>query len=387
MSGNDFIKVVPVFILLISGCNIKDKSKNQLPKVDIAEAWEKNKEVKLSEIIENEIEYVRLETKKENILGDFIRIYTTDSQIIAISFRHIFLFNRKTGEFIREIGHYGKDPEGYRNTIFSFPFDEENTFFYAHGWLLQQYLCYDQTGRQIKKINAPLNTHAIGPLNKKINVAYIKNYQGNEVGRLVLFSDRDTMIKIFPNYNRFTKEPSVTLYRNHGWFYRFNSNLLFFEQFTDTIFKVNSDNLFPLYKLEMGKYLPPYVSQQKNNFIHNEMKKFFFVENIFESNRFLIFTIGFRNSFFQGVYDKKRKETQVSKGENGFENDVNGFLPFHYFSINSKGELVGFLEAYKVKQWFSENPEKVAKLPSQLQKLLNLKETDNPVVMIAKLEE
>ena len=71
----------------------------------------------------------------------------------------------------------------------------------------------------------------------------------------------------------------------------------------------------------------------------------------------------------------------------GFENDIDNFIPFQFYSINNSGELVGFQEAYIVKKWFDENPDKAAKLPPNLQKLKNIKETDNPIVMIAKLKE
>jgi len=45
------------------------------------------------------------------------------------------------------------------------------------------------------------------------------------------------------------------------------------------------------------------------------------------------------------------------------------------------------IDAFEIVNWFSNNPDKAAKLPSHLQKLRNIKETDNPVIMIAKLKE
>jgi hypothetical protein len=56
-------------------------------------------------------------------------------------------------------------------------------------------------------------------------------------------------------------------------------------------------------------------------------------------------------------------------------------------SSTGNNELVGYLEPYKIRQWIAENPGKAAKLPSYLQKLRTIKETDNPVVMIAKLKD
>ncbi|HHN47502.1 MAG TPA: hypothetical protein ENN08_00960 [Bacteroidales bacterium] len=62
-------------------------------------------------------------------------------------------------------------------------------------------------------------------------------------------------------------------------------------------------------------------------------------------------------------------------------------MPFHPISLSNRKELIGFLEPYKIRQWIAENPDKAAKLPLHLQKFKNIKETDNPVVMIAKLKD
>ena len=45
------------------------------------------------------------------------------------------------------------------------------------------------------------------------------------------------------------------------------------------------------------------------------------------------------------------------------------------------------LEAFEVQLWFDENPEAAAKLTDNLKALSALEETDNPVVIIAKLKE
>ena len=374
-------------ILLFMGCNSQNSgNRDKLRQVNIVDAFESRKFKSLSTIVDGSIDYVCLETTGKAMLGSSLWVYVSDSIIETISFRKILLFERRTGGFIREIGHYGNDPEGYRASTFTLPFDEENNVFYALGWPLRQYLCYDQSGKLVKKINAPKEAASFAQIDRQINVAFIKNYDGNEIRKLVLFSDVDSMIKMYPNYNRFIKQPGISMYRNHGWFYRFDRKLCFFEQFTDTIFQVTPDNLIPLFKLETGKYLPPYKSQGSISFFLNERKNYFFTDNIFESERFLFFQIGYQGSFFQGVYDKKTGETGITKNDDGFENDVNNFIPFHYFSVNTRGELIGFMEAYKVKQWFAENPVKAARLPAHLQKLREIKETDNPVVMIAKLK-
>jgi hypothetical protein len=48
---------------------------------------------------------------------------------------------------------------------------------------------------------------------------------------------------------------------------------------------------------------------------------------------------------------------------------------------------MGYTDAWKVEQWFKDNPEKAAQLPPHLKKLESLTESDNPVVMIARMKE
>jgi hypothetical protein len=116
------------------------------------------------------------------------------------------------------------------------------------------------------------------------------------------------------------------------------------------------------------------------------------VENVFESNRFLFFKVrkqldNFESEDYYGFFDKTNQSTRVSKNTEGIENDLDNFIPFKFISANQNNEIVSFLEAYEVKLWFEQNPGKAADLSPNLQKLKNIKENDNPVVMIAKLKE
>jgi hypothetical protein len=43
------------------------------------------------------------------------------------------------------------------------------------------------------------------------------------------------------------------------------------------------------------------------------------------------------------------------------------------------------MDAFRIKQWFDLNPEKINQLPKNLKGLKNIQETSNPVIIIAKL--
>ena len=222
-----------VFVLILVLCSCKQDEKLSIGASEIAieEAISKEKEVAINEIIQGDIEYVQLEANKKCLLGNSIRLYANDSLIIAIAFRQMFLFDRSTGKFIREIGHYGRDPGGYRNTVYSFPYNEIKNTYYAQGWGSNQFEEYDKNGHLNKSNKAPVNTQSLAIFNDSTYVAYIGNYSGNEKTKLVIIDAKQNVIKKYPNYQEYPPSLNVTKWRS-SWFYKFESDLLFFEQFS-----------------------------------------------------------------------------------------------------------------------------------------------------------
>ena len=127
--------------------------------------------------------------------------------------------------------------------------------------------------------------------------------------------------------------------------------------------------------------------------------KYFNFETINESERFLFFSFLHGKDqtrpycHFFGFYDKILGTTKISEVDHTNRspviNDIDNFAPLHSFlwSSNQSGEMVAYMEAGDIADWFEENPEKVKALPQQLQKLSKLTSEDNPVVVIAKLKQ
>ena len=373
-----------VLILLLSCCSRNLKNSNDIGEIAVDKAFETNNEVVVSDLIKGDIKYVQLESNEECLLGRAIRIFTDDSLIIAVAFRQIYLFDKNTGKFIREIGHYGRDPGGYLATVYDFPFNETQNTFFARGYGSAYFNEYDSRGNLIKEIKTP-NARSLALLNDSIYIGYIPNHTGNEKTKLIVFDIGQNIIKEYPNFRTF--EPTSTYVSwPASWFYKFENDLFFFELFTDTIFQITEKELLPKYQLKLGEYAPPYEMQGSREFIENR-GDYFFTRDIFESQRYLFFSIEYNDNRYCGIYDKKTEETKITSSPDGFENDIDNFIPFQYYSVNNNGELVGFKEAYEIVEWFNNNPSETENLPPSLQKLKNITENDNPIVMIAKLKE
>ncbi|MCG6189349.1 DUF4934 domain-containing protein [Maribellus maritimus] len=398
-----------IFVLLIFlvGCSPKEKKQeNVLYNVGISEAFGQDVNVNISEIAEGKIEYVALDSDKKHLLAQNPDFYLNGNEIIAFAQNQIYVFDRTSGKFLREIGHYGNDPGGYKKVVQTFPFDEGKKLVYTSGWDPKSYYRYSADGSFSDKVTAysidkegdimdnvfgEIVT-SIAPLNDTSFVGYVWNIDGKQEAKLIVFNENNHRIKIFPQYNHFDydiKRDGISVYGWNAKYYQLDNQLHFYERFTDTVYTVSMDTLLPKFVLNSGE------TSTTNATDYTKSKgevPFLPIENVFESNRYLFFKIrkpkeNFESEYYYGYFDKKSQITKVSNSIGGFENDINNFIPFRFVSSNQNDEIIGFNEAYEVKLWFDENPEKRALLSPELQKLKTIKETDNPVVMIVKLKE
>ncbi|MGV8091741.1 MAG: 6-bladed beta-propeller [Mangrovibacterium sp.] len=375
--------------LLFLSCTTNREEKTSAPKhINLKEAFTNKKPIKASNII-NTITYVRLESKKECMIGENTRIYATKNYLIGVGFRQLLLFDRETGKFIREIGKYGKGPGNYSSTDQVLPLNEERNTIYALSYGERKE--YSLEGKLISSAKLPPLVFTSAEIDEKNSIGFIPNFSGNEKDKLVIFTAEGSIIQKFPNYLSASPPEGIIIWKPHGWFYKWNKQLYFYELFNDTLFHVTSTKLIPRFVFDMGKYQPPYEKQTSVKFSEQESEDYFIMKDIYESSGYLFYTFSVNKKSHIAIYDKKQKETLVNdySGDlnTGLENDIDNFISLGLSSINNRDELIGFADAYKIVQWFQENPEKAAILPANLQRLKNMKETDNPVVMIAKLKE
>ena len=94
---------------------------------------------------------------------------------------------------------------------------------------------------------------------------------------------------------------------------------------------------------------------------------------------------------YTAIYDKNKRTTVVKdyspESGIGLISNINDFVPLEFSSINEKDELICTMNALKIKQWFELNPQKFSQLPEYLRNLKNIQETNNPVIIIAKLNK
>ena len=84
--------------------------------IDVLPAFENLTELKVSHLGKN-IRYVPLETTDSSLIGSGCKASLLGDKImVTYGMRgesHCYLFDSKTGKFVREVGHKGEDPRGY----------------------------------------------------------------------------------------------------------------------------------------------------------------------------------------------------------------------------------------------------------------------------------
>jgi hypothetical protein len=383
------MKKYPVLFLLafsISMCSPHGSAdKDSVAIIELKEAFENKKSININDIATN-FEYIKLETKDECLTGTRLTVYSNDQYLIAIDREKILLFDRKDGKFIREVGHKGNGPGEYSRTYTVMPFNEEKNIVYA-GRNKKRY-GYSLDGQLKDTLTIPDLVSEIGNIDDNTFAAFMPDYQGGEKRKIIIFNHKDSLLKTFPNYLSAPKTLSFFAWNPNSWFYKLNKQLFFYQLFNDTLFHVKSNSITPGFVFNMGQYSPPYEMKTSPEF---EPGKYFVMQAIQESSKYLFCSFNFNKKNYTAIFDKNKRTTVVNdyspESGHGFINNINDFVPLEFSSINEKDELICTIDAYKIKQWFAENPDKMEQLQGNVKSLKDIRETNNPVVLIAKLKK
>lgn len=356
-----------------------------------------------------QVEYVCLETKPECLLIDGMSsFYVTDKYIVAnnrmFGGEGAYLFDRRSGKFLHEIGKRGQGPDEYF-TIYSEPFNERDDIFYFYRGL--QRLGIDiHTNMVVEKvIKALKKTDDITDDNLiftkidniyKVDSLYYIGYVNNDTGDLpyllVIFDKDGKIIKTFPNHQKYTDYQTDRSIFVPGQFYEYDGSLYFKEpNYNDTVFRVSLDTIIPHIVFELGNRKPNYAERE------NKEKNLncYWIKYVRETEHYIFFDYndldynsGYGDDnvkYYDGYYDKRTKKTIVtvseSKSKRGFVHKNRLFPPFHITRINKHEEAVCIIPASDMKSYMEEN--KDVTFPTEF---YDLKFDDNPVLIIAKVK-
>ena len=362
-----------------------------------------------------DVEYVKLETADNGLVGAMNRGYVSDSAIFYSSSGnttpppHIFMFDRFTGKFIRTIGKSGQGPGEMHWPIGVVARD--SLVYISSTYRNELFVHKIKDGKFVKCI--PLNKphsaardYYIGD-NRVIHFPFYSNWDGKYLmcdmtiqdfdGNIIQEQTPDVDYTGFDHRNRPNTGFAVAwAYKNHPNVYSF---------FTDTIYAAFDDTIRPRYLLSLGKYKRPLQLK-----VSPEWKNYIIFHHFCETKDCLLGSFGLEQKAWFFRYDKKSKEIKTWKQEAkpwdnlpGFEwiirsapgitNDIDGcsdhLRKMSYVNENQFAICITQDNMDEIRKIVSESTN--VKFPEKRQQLLDMIDSmgpdDNPILAIYKLKD
>jgi hypothetical protein len=371
-----------LLVFILTGFQIRKSDEVHI--VPLAKNISNLSEIKCSQFID-QFEYIQLETNEKCLIPNEYKALILRNHILIYSVKFCFVFERKTGRFLNEIGKYGRGPEEYQKSLIAYNY--QNSLIYSLGWN-DNVMVFGLDGKyQGAFPMPPIQRGMENPsfmilyscLQNSSIVGYYPNVLGVEAKLLTSFNQKGEIIKVFPNKNVYPKRPLKMLDLMDAQFYYLNNNTYFKERSIDTVYKVTEKTLSPHLVFEIGKYSVPYEYKWMTS---EERKKvnYIFVNKIFENNTWIHILAEKEAVEYIAMYNKITKQLNVTRKGEGIQNDIDNFIPFIPDFIDEDGNLVQLLNASKISSWFQNNKSKTERINT----LRNVDEIQNPVLIIGK---
>jgi hypothetical protein len=322
---------------------------------------------------------------------------------MSSSDNYCYVFDRKTGHFVRHISQRGQGPDDYQ--------EAERVLSGQKGQILllgnHQYRFFnlDVTLSHKTRVDTfnPCSFRSIVAY-EDLYVGYVINSRGKATIRIAFFDKTGVLIDSIPNY-RFNEDVSKQTGGDFS-FYQFNNNLYYKDIYCDTLYQIKNVMLQPRYIFNTGGRAVPYESQSEGRVDIREAMagrewdryaKYIVINNkILEDANFLYFTFDYQRMMYPAIYHKSEDKTRILMPESlpqhpsmrisypyGFENDLDGGLPFWPAQMISEKEMMC---VYTAEELLELDSSKIT--DPKLKEVLNRLEYDsNPVIAIVTLKD
>ena len=340
---------------------------------------ESPKEIMLNELA-SDIRYVPLETTDDCLMNNefYIMQYTGEDIITS----GIFHFD-KNGKLLNKIGSKGQGPEEYLQGLFAFG-DWKNKLLYVQNWTTLT--CYGFDGTFVRSIPTPqLNMGAAGLFDEN-HILYSNDiYYADKANPIQLYmvdSQNGKTVSKWRGHLEENKKYGMIL-TSRDFMYNYDNSLFYKPALENVIFKILSPKKRQLvYKFDCsGKDIDVSADEV------DPKKRFQFLSVYWakETAQYLFVNYGMKNISRLGIYDKEKKTfTNVTIKDNlagGYDihpawtSDDNHLLMVYYAG--------GLLQDKEKRYSTGLLPERKKELDELLK---NIKEDDNPVVILVTLK-
>jgi len=397
------------FILIVYSavlCSCSDNTSTNTQIIDIGSAVGTGSVYNASEILED-IRYIRLETTPASIFGDIRNIIIENGKIyILTTYNTITIFDI-TGKYLNTLNRVGRGPGEYLY-ILDFAVNSQGNIIIAseEGEILE----YNSDLKFVRKItpdeNALSNSQkwdfimlkeglfASGIIYADTNPEYVKQ-------DLIIYSGDS--LNVVRSYNVNTQQfiPGVKgIVISYYERYIFENSLNIYKIGNDTIFNIDYENGYlktARYIMNYGKYCLSEELYFETYESGSEELRLIYINSLHETNKYLFMnfnmnalapepfevksdTRSYKRTNVYAIYDKKQRKfsflNQPIPQILGLKDDIVNGIPFWPKRVTAKQELISWHNALELISLAEEN-----KIDRRI--VLNLKEDDNPVIVIA----
>jgi hypothetical protein len=369
--------------------------------IDLSDVWNHPQEMLLSTLAAD-IEYIPLETTPDCLLKDPLKIQATVfDRYVIVNSGGMKLFDRK-GKYLRSIGSRGKGPQEYLSSS-RFALDEKSEKVYILDDQQHKVIVYHLDGTFGASFPIAKNASRIvaGPPGR-IGIMYLPwTDDAQDTARFEWINETGRILATVPLYVGRPKDGG------EAWgiaarLYWHQDRLLFAEWPFDTAYYLRDDRAWtPVWTIDPGKgKMPREVSLDQYRW-SAERNNFTMLVLNYESSRYLFFDGELKDQYGMVLYDKStskaywtpgimsadslKSETIINDldgGINIYSSGLNGVMDDQLTTLISPIELIARFKG----EGDARNPVKRPELREKLKEMVGrIKEEDNPVVMVVKL--
>lgn len=376
-----------ITIFIFTNCNFQNsKNKNasdQSSLIKISIPKEASDTLKAS-YFSDSVEYIRFQTPKGIYVNSLLqhKIVLDDTSILINNDKNLLLFKRN-GEFIREIGKYGRGPGEHLNIL---GFERIKNKIYVSSTGKQNILKYHINGQFLNEIKAKQFTYMCQTSDSLLCI------YDRIKGCLLFMNDKeeflDTLIVEHNVGNRHTTEVADP---RMIYLYKDNNNLYFTNYLSDTIWKINPN------KKEIA-----FISNLKSELLPQKYNITYYANNLNDWNRIVkeykkvhlspidqkifIYKNNWQSGHLSSISIFNRKTNQITKyNTQAFLDDIVG-MQWVVPVVNNQSLIIGVTTPYMLSTY---NKENYYKKPTNiwLKQMKDISENDNQILVIFKLKK
>ena len=342
-----------LIISVLLSCNRDNNARNKHVKGSeeiehIIIDLDKNIQVSFDSLI-SKVEFIKLETNDQNIIGRISQVFFVDSSIIVVdseNTKSITVFDSK-GKFKHKIGNIGNGPEEFveisnvtivpeknlvcvldrpQRKILYFDLEGRFRYYERQPFMLK---CFEYIDAEYKAFNViAMYDHAYGK--NRGNALLVTD----SINQIIYSAVEDTYK---PDFNYIIKEPL----RKYSGQVFFSSNL------TDSIYVIENDKIIPKYYIDIRTNPMPILNKKQitNKTLYNYMERsFLFNGDFVELNDFTLVNILTPWSYPFALYSHKHKEVFLTSGE--FTHPLYPFFKYEAIARYKENGLVFPIDSY-----------------------------------------